>query len=447
MTRDYLASQIATGQVDRLIQQIWVAESERQQIEGRRNRLRGTGRDDRRALQDERRAKERQITDQHVPELWSAMLRITPNWPAWGELAAGVYLALDTVPVERPIGPDAFRRRWVDRVRREIAPGSYFREQLRSHGLAGFWDSLTNPVRDPAALRALPGPWFFLDFCFALAEPLLTRDDTAFYIVENPVRKDKVFAMPGIAASSWKGSLRWMSTKQLVDWWQGLSEAERLLPKHVRAFADRRLHLTQLFGTEKGEEDGVSGTGPYLDRAGGEQPRLAYRRELTTYLRALGLSEEHDAEGILAGSLYCFPTFFGAIDLEVINPHDRRTRAGERPVLMESVPRGARGCFRLLYAPMVLTDGSPTETRTRVASHLGLVADAVRELLTVYGFAAKKSSGFGVAHAELPQPGSLHLWSRSLPYQFDALMPVERKTTLQMRVEEARDDLLKEARG
>ncbi len=428
--RDFVADCVGSNALSAEISDIWSAEIELERAERARDR------DLRNRLRD-------RITSL-ATELWQSVLQIAPHWPAWGEVAAGVYLALDTVPVERPIGPDAFRRRWVEQVRREVAPGSYLREQLRSQGLAAFWNSLTNPVHDPAALRALPGPWFFLDFGFTLAEPLLTRDDTTFYILENPVRKDKVFAMPGIAASSWKGSLRWMSTKQLVDWWQGLSEAERLLPEHVQAFANRRLQLTQLFGNEKGEEDGVSGTGPYLDRAGGEQPRLAYRRELTTCLRALGLSEERAAEGFLAGSLYCFPTFFGAIDLEVINPHDRKTRAGERPVLMESVPRGARGCFRLLYLPMVLTDGSPPETRTRVASHLGLVADAVRELLTAYGFGAKKSSGFGVANVELPQSGFLYLWSRTQPYEFDALAPFAEKKTLQMAVIEAANGLLTE---
>jgi len=91
------------------------------------------------------------------------------------------------------------------------------------------------------------------------------------------------------------------------------------------------------------------------------------------------------------GRLFCFPTFFDQIDLEIINPHDRKRRVGKNPILFECVPAGATGTFRLLYVPYDFPgEVTPDETalRTQVRAELPLVAEAVRDLLLIYGFGA-----------------------------------------------------------
>ncbi len=75
-----------------------------------------------------------------------------------------------------------------------------------------------------------------------------------------------------------------------------------------------------------------------------------------------------DQELLRAGRLYFFSTFFTQKSLEIINPQDRKLRAGEKPITFESVPggiRGATGTFTLLYIPFDLIgeDGRGTKSK------------------------------------------------------------------------------------
>jgi len=56
---------------------------------------------------------------------------------------------------------------------------------------------------------SLPFGFWAIQFTFILRKPYMTREDSDFYILDNPIRKDKVFKVPVAAASSWKGLLRW----------------------------------------------------------------------------------------------------------------------------------------------------------------------------------------------------------------------------------------------
>ena len=67
------------------------------------------------------------------------------------------------------------------------------------------WDLIQYPKIE---FTSLPPYSFLLQFKFALYKPYISRDEQDFYIIDNPIRKDKVFGLPYIAPSSWKGSLR-----------------------------------------------------------------------------------------------------------------------------------------------------------------------------------------------------------------------------------------------
>jgi CRISPR-associated protein Cmr2 len=104
--------------------------------------------------------------------------------------------------------------------------------------------------------------------------------------------------------------------------------------------------------------------------------------------------QEEDHQKLKSGRLYFYPTFFDKLGLEVINPHSRKTGTGKNPILLECVPLGTTGEFVILYVPF-------GEVQTiQVAKDLKLVAEGVQEMLSVYGFGAKTSSGFGVADVE-----------------------------------------------
>lgn len=186
-------------------------------------------------------------------------------------------------------------------------------------------------VPELSALNFLPSLSFMLRVPFKLQKPYLSKDDRTFHLLDNPVRKDKVFQTPMVAATSWKGALR-------TFWQLGHQEDNE--------------QIIRLFGNAREDEKGQ------------------------------------------AGRLYFYPTFFDKLGLEVINPHDRKKGTGKNPILLECVPANAIGEFIVLYVPF----GSITPDE--VGEDLKRVVEGVEKMLTVYGFGAKTSSGFGIADVD-----------------------------------------------
>ncbi|WP_322513674.1 RAMP superfamily CRISPR-associated protein [Chloroflexus sp.] len=187
-----------------------------------------------------------------------------------------------------------------------------------------------------SAVAHLPPLSFALHIPFQLQKPYLSKDDCAFHLLDNPVRKDKVFQAPMVASTSWKGALR-------AALWQ-----------------------------------------------------LGHKADHPVTIRLLGNPRESEEQQ--AGRLYFFPTFFDQIGLEVINPHDRNTGVGARgPILMECVPSGTKGAFLVLYVPFGTFGQGEAERRAEIAEDLQVLCMGVQSMLTTYGFGAKTSSGFGTA--------------------------------------------------
>jgi len=276
----------------------------------------------------------------------------------------------------------------------------------------------------PGDFSLLPEGTAWLRFEFTLKKPYISRDDAAFHILDNPVRKDKVFKIPMMSASSWKGNLRWMAGFQTIADWQprpdleaGPREARRR--ELITSWPQRRLRLLRLFGPEqKAAADYFNKNLAILLNPGLSQELIdknekeisgaeaeavtAINNAFTDYLVRQGLPAGED-QGF-RGRLHFFPTFFDAVDLEVINPHDRETGAGKLPIYFESVPAGARGNFSLLYVPWDLMGcGDQEGLAAGVKADLCLVANAMVDLMLNYGFSAKKSSGFGVIEEELSE--------------------------------------------
>jgi len=218
----------------------------------------------------------------------------------------------------------------ADKLREDWIKARLAQRHIDISGLA-LWSLIATPTIDPLAL---PPYAFFLQFPFRLTKSYLSKDERAFYVLDNPVRRDKVFQLPYVAPSSWKGSLRAALWKLRHD--------------------ETDAAIRRLFGNEKGAE-----------------------------------------EDFKAGRLRFFPTFFNQHSLEIINPHDRKRKVGKNPILFESVSAGAPGVFSLLYVPFDRAGQDEAQTRHEVAEDLELVADGVQAMLGVYGFGAKTSSGYG----------------------------------------------------
>jgi CRISPR-associated protein Cmr2 len=61
---------------------------------------------------------------------------------------------------------------------------------------------------DPSAVASLPPFSFILQVPFRLHKPYLSKDERDFYLLDNPLRREKVFKTPMVAAPGWKGALR-----------------------------------------------------------------------------------------------------------------------------------------------------------------------------------------------------------------------------------------------
>ncbi|HXF06375.1 MAG TPA: RAMP superfamily CRISPR-associated protein [Blastocatellia bacterium] len=239
-----------------------------------------------------------------------------------------------------------------DNTNREITRQTYIQFASRSF-------SFPDCVRDsePNFGDLVSARWLGLQVDFKLLTPWYSKDDRVFHVLDNPVRKDRVFGVPFMSAASWKGMLRWACRMQA-----GLREHL----ENGKRFEDWRdpdwiLHL---FGNEKGEE-----------------------------------------ETFHQGALVFYPTWFDRIGFEVINPHSRERRAGTQPIYYEVVPgrkprpdnpgeheEGGKGSLYLLYAPW---PGMKPAVDT--IDFLPKLLEAIETLLTTYGISAKRTVGWGTA--------------------------------------------------
>jgi CRISPR-associated protein Cmr2 len=235
-----------------------------------------------------------------------------------------------------------------------------------------------------------PGSWF-LQFTFTLAKPWISKDDDPFYVAEsvNPVRKDKVFKVPMMSAAGWKGLLRWTTMHVRLA-----QKKDSLSPEQ---FARERFVQTLLFGDEKGEEPGeTKDFAAFLDALKPEA-RAEYERLLREYYQV----KPDEPLPHHSGRLFFYPTFFNQIDVEVINPHSRTTKAGTHPIYLECVRAGAKGTFSLLYVPFDLIGRDEAAIKQQALAELQLVAEGLQAMFLNYGFSAKRTSGFGTAKEQV----------------------------------------------
>lgn len=264
------------------------------------------------------------------------------------------------------------------------------------------------------ALDELPELSFAVHFRFKLRQPYISHDESALYLLDNPVRKEKVFRLPYVAPTQWKGTLHAVMASQFATQWEHKIKND----DDLKAFFRQRARLFTLFGTEKAFESGAKSQKKsqekkkpqtiYLDQLLPAEKRewnaQMYRRYIRRYL---------SSNGFLAGRLQFYPSFFTQLGLDVMNPHSRKTGAGALPILFETVPKGAEAEFVLLYVPHdCVGQQQDAKVRAQVAEDLKLIAHGLHEMFCLYGFGAKTTSGFGRADEKVE--GKLVLRARNL---------------------------------
>jgi len=230
--------------------------------------------------------------------------------------------------------------KWKGREKlREIIKSGKLIEDLKLHDeqLSGL--GLNVPSID---LAKLPPGSHVIQIAFRLKKPYISLDDESFYIIDNPLVKDTVFKVPLIRSSTWKGALRWVT-------------------------------------------------------------RYALARPVTLVRRLFG--NEKETESTKQGRLIFYTTFLDQVSLDVITPLGRETRTPRRgPILFEVAPIGAIGTFSLLYFPFDLlhtlrhgNSAAKGGAIGEIKEDLETLKEAIPAMLMTYGFAAKKTSGYGVA--------------------------------------------------
>ncbi len=203
---------------------------------------------------------------------------------------------------------------------------------------------------EPDNTSLLDSTWFCIDVSFTLKSPWYSKDDRPFHVLDNPVRKDRVFGVPFMSAASWKGLLRWACRMQA-----GLSKHLETHDMKMDGWNDLPW-IVHLFGNEKSEQ-----------------------------------------KDFRSGALVFYPTWFDKVGFEVINPHSRKTRAGTQPIYYEVVPAGRKGKLRLLYAPF---PGEIERDKVRPADFIDDLVDSIKALLETYGISAKRTAGWGSARID-----------------------------------------------
>ena len=94
------------------------------------------------------------------------------------------------------------------------------------------------------------------------------------------------------------------------------------------------------------------------------------------------------------GRAIFYPTYFERISLEIINPHDRRKRAGTVPIHYEVVPSGTEGILQIVYIPLDGVLKRDDELKEEVKQDLKWLCEAIKNLVDE-GIGAKTKLGWG----------------------------------------------------
>ncbi|RMD68233.1 MAG: hypothetical protein D6819_09880 [Gammaproteobacteria bacterium] len=222
----------------------------------------------------------------------------------------------------------------------------------RNQGPAKTLGTPTRPFREAGLQRPLvdvamltPGS-VRVRLDFWLLTPLITRDDDPFYLFDNPVRKERVFGLPHLAAASVKGL--------------ALDAFRRSFPKEVQ-----------------GQDH------PAQDRA--------YRLALDQARRLFGISSDGDEASPVneRGRVHWGAVWFEKVQYLVMNPMDPDTGTGTLPIQFEAIAPEQKSAVECFYF---------NPLGHKPATALMDMAELIAALSTwwpVLGLGAKRRAGYG----------------------------------------------------
>jgi CRISPR-associated protein Cmr2 len=286
---------------------------------------------------------------------------------------------------------------------------------------------LTPPDKANDCSKKLPLYSFIIQAEFTLKQPYFSKDDDEFYIIPNPVLKENVFKVPMVRGSGWKGALA-SAFKDLINEKTDLEKRKGTINSYLRIFGAGSESIKVL-------EDYLQGKSKDLEK---------FKENLLKFiLFELGMkidknlinevnnqnsyeklkdilygkifekhqednknlpidSEKHQEDNknlpiefqTRKGRAIFYPTYFNRLSLEVINPHDRRKRAGIRPIYYEVVPEGTEGLLQIIYIPFDAVLKENDVIKKEAEEDLENLLSAI-EKVSQSGIGAKTKLGWG----------------------------------------------------
>jgi len=264
--------------------------------------------------------------------------------------------------------------------------------------------------------KLLPGS-FVITADIKLKSPYFSQDDDNFVIVDNPVLKEHVFKVPMIRGSSWKGALA-SAAKKLVRedlkcfpqfariWGLGSSEYRDLIDSLKENHRKKAIDAAISFALF---ELGLNLDKKYIDII--KDNPLNFLKQLSEDLT--DFLQPHKGRAVF------YPTFFNKISYEVINPHDRKKRAGINPINYEIVPEGSQGKLQIIYIPYDAVLSKSEVLKEQVEKDLSFLCKVI-EMTEEKGIGAKTKLGWGrfelsdqtycITHKDLAVKGWNQCW-------------------------------------
>lgn len=217
--------------------------------------------------------------------------------------------------------------------------------------LDDFWMNLLLP--DEKIIPSLPLGSCLIKFNLELTAPFFSRDDRSFYPNDNPLKREWVFESPYLGAAGVKGLLRWAWRMCWGD--------------------DKFDEETRLFGHRKKRED--------KNQSKQSQDNAAASSE--------AVQDDEEENAYRRGWLTTYPLFWkGQVGLDIINPHDRKTGAGNIPIKYEVVKSGGvADCWIAII--------NRDENIEKLRNALELLKEPIQFLFSHTGLSAKRSVGWG----------------------------------------------------
>ena len=242
-------------------------------------------------------------------------------------------------------------------------------------------------------------PYSFILYAkIKLTAPYFSSDDDDFYLIQNPCLKEKVFKVPMVRGSGWKGVIA-KAGKELIN------NDMKYFEPYIRVFGTGSSEYRELIDNLSKDKDIKDKLIKYTLFELGIKLKKEDIEQINSnpkgYLKKL-LSSKTDINNLSntpylqphKGRAVFYPTYFGSFSLEIINPHSRKTRAGTNPIHYEVVPENEEGFLQIVYIPF---DGILTKTdelKKQVEQDIKFLTQAIEKTADI-GIGAKEKLGWG----------------------------------------------------